>query len=248
MKYLIVKNVSKNKYLRNVSNCILILLCFISSKTTYSQNCLDILHKTPLYSNTNDIINGTKWTYEKKYLGSPLLVENYWPKANVLYNGVHYSGVYMNYDLYENQAIVFDPEINEKKYVVISMDYFSEFTFTDSITGKVHKYEYTELPGIKGKALYENASSAKIRFFIKPVKTVEARSADKDKGKYTFHYDNYMNFGNEFIIVHSKSQLIKLLATHLADLKRYIRKNNLKINNQHPENIVAVLKYFDTLN
>ena len=248
MKYIYQENVSKNKYFKQIFVCILIFLCFIIGKTAYSQNCLDNIHRNPLYSNSKSIVNGTKWVYEKKYLGSPLLFENHWPKADILYKGVQYNGILINYDLYKNQVIMFDPEINKKKYVVLCMDYFSGFAFFDSITGRKHMYEYMELTGTRGKALYENATSTKIPFFIKPVKTIEARSANKDMGKYTGHFDNYIGTGNEYVIIRSKGQLIKVLAKHITEVKRYIRRNNLKINNQHPENIIAVLNYFDTLN
>lgn len=247
MKYIYSENISKNKYTRKIIVCILIFICFATDKTAHSQNCLaDVLHD-PLYSNSKDIINGTKWIYEKKYLGSPMLVENYWPRVNILYKEVQYSRLFMNYDLYNDQAIVFYPENGNEKYVNLEMEYFSGFTFIDTITGRIHKYEYLELPGTKGKELYETALTVKIPLFIRPVKMIENRSSEKGSGRYTTHFDSYIGIGNEYVIIRHKNQMIKLLEHHLPEIKRYIRKNHLKINSQNPEDIVAVIKYFDTL-
>lgn len=248
MKCIYSENISKNKYFRNIFVCILIFFSFVNGHTAYSQNCLADVLDNSLYSNSNDIINGTKWIYEKKYLGSPMLVENYWPKVNILYKEVQYSGLFMNYDLYNNQAIVFHPEKGNEKYVNLAMDYFSEFTFIDSLTGRTHTYEYLELPEIKGKALYENASTVKISLYIRPVKMVENRSSEKSIGRYTSHFDSYLGIGNGYVIIRNKRQMIKLLENHVVEIKRYIRKNHLKINNQRPEDIVGVIKFFDTLN
>jgi hypothetical protein len=177
-----------------------------------------------------------------------MLVENYWPKADILYNGVHYTGILMNYNVYNNEIIIFHPEKGKEKYVVISNKYLSGFSFTNSLTNSKHFYEYIELPGISGKALYENASVGKTSFFIKPMKNIEVRSSDRGQGEFSNFYEYYLDVGNGYTSFRSKSQFIKLLAKHSIELNRFIRKNKLKINNKQPENIIAVLNYFDGLN
>ena len=107
MKHKKLNLISKRKYLLRIFVCFVILFISMLNKSGYAQNCLDSIRHNPLYSNSNNIFNGIKWIYEKKYLGSPLLVENYWPKGSIFYKGVQYSDVFMNYDLYKNQAIVF---------------------------------------------------------------------------------------------------------------------------------------------
>ena len=163
-----------------------------------AQNCLDEILHNKLYTNLNNIINGRKWIYEKKYLGSPLLMEKYWPEADIFYNGIHYLGQVMNYDVYKAEIIIYYSEKGKEKYVQISKDYLQGFSFTDTVTGLKHFYEYTELPGIKGKALYENASLGKILFFIKPIKRVEESSGGKGRGQFSEYYEYYLNPGGGF--------------------------------------------------
>jgi hypothetical protein len=67
-------------------------------------------------------------------------------------------------------------------------------------------------------------------------------------GKYTALYKYYLDTGQGFSSFSSKSQLIKLLANNRAEMTRFIRKQKLKINKKHPEDIVTAIKYFDGLN
>lgn len=225
----------------------LFILCiFFCGEKSYAQNCFEKIRRNDLYSGSNDIINGRKWIYQKKYLGSPLLMEEYWPKADISYNGSIYTGIVLNYDVVKNEIILFHNDMGKDRYIVLNADKLSGFCYTDTIRNRKHSYKYTELPGIKGKALYENASVGKTSFFIKPVKTIEAASA-VGQGTYIDSYECYIDTGTGYISVNSRKQLLKLLSGHSSELNRFIRKNNLKINNRQPENIIAVLKYYEGL-
>jgi hypothetical protein len=226
---------------------LLILAGILQCSSTFAQNCLDEF-RHDVSSSSNELINGTKWIYEKKNLGSPMLVEKYWPQADILYKGMRYTGVLMNYDVYINEIIVSHAENGTLRYVVISKDYLSGFSYTDTITHRKHQFEYVELPGVRGKALYENAMLSNSELYIKPVKKTEVRASGKGQGEFTNYYEYYLKVGNTWRYFHSKNQLIRLLAAHGMDVKRYIRKNNIKINNTHPEPVISVLSYFDSLN
>lgn len=227
----------------------LFIFCFlVYGESVSAQSCLEVSQSSELYSNSNDIINGIKWINEKKYSGSPMLAENYWPKADILYNGVHFKDIRMNYDVYKEDLIVFYPEKGQEKYVMISKDSLSSFTFTDTLTNRNHFYEFIELAGVKGKALYENVSVGKASLFIQPLKIFQTTPGEIFQGKYSTYYKYFIKAGNEYINFNSKKQFINLLAHHNIELKRFIRKEKLKINNKLPENIIVVLKYFDGLN
>jgi hypothetical protein len=226
---------------------LLFFLFFVNAGICLSQNCLDTILLRDPYSNANDIINGRKWKYEKKYKGSPLLTEDYWPEADVLYNGIHFTGRLMNYDLNKNELIIFYPEKGKEKYLVLSNEKLSGFTFKDSLLRRTRIFEYFNLPSTQGKSLYENVSVGQVSLYIRPVKSIRLKSSGKSLGEYTVSYAYFLNNGKGYFGFRSKSQLISLLEDHGAELKRYIREKELKINNQKPENIISVLRYFDEL-
>ena len=225
----------------------LFLLFFVNSGICLSQNCLDTILLSEPYASSNDIINGRKWKFEKKYKGSPLLTEDYWPKADILYNGVHFTGKLMNYDLYKNELIIYYPEKGKEKFIVLSNDKLSVFSFYDSLLNRTRSFEYFELPSTQGKSLYENVSFGQVSLYIRPVKNIRMKSSGKSQGEFTVSYEYFINKGKGFFGFRSKNQFISILEKHEAELKRYIREKELKINNQKPENIISVLRYFDNL-
>jgi hypothetical protein len=227
---------------------LLIFFSFVCIQPIAAQNCLDILHDNTLYSNSNDILNGTKWINDKRYSGNPMLEENFWPQADILYNGVHFTGTLMNYDLYKEELIVFYPEKGHEKYVVISKDKLTSFLFNDTLTHLKHFYEYIELPGFTGKALYENVSVGKTSLFIKPIKKIEQTPGENREGKYYDFYEYYFDAGKGINNFSSKSQLIKILANHRSEVNRYIRKEKINIKDMLPENIISIIKYYEGLN
>jgi hypothetical protein len=225
---------------------IFILVCIVAGKPASAQNCLEDVWHRPLYSGFNDIINGTKWIYEKKYLGSPMLMEDYWPRADIEYNGEHYEGIVMNYDVYHHELVIYHPEKGKEKYIVITMDKLSGFTFTDSVTRRSHVYEYRELPGIRGKFIYENAGSGQTSLYIRPAKIIDAGSSG-GQGEFSSIYEYYLGIGDRYTVVRSQRQMIKVLASHENELIRFIRKSKLKIDDRHPDNMIALINFFDGL-
>ena len=226
---------------------LLFLLFFVNAGICFSQNCLDTILLIDPFSNSNDIINGRKWKYEKKYMGSPLLTEDYWPETDIQYNGVHFTGKLINYDLYKNELIIYYPEKGKEKFVILSNEKLSGFTFNDSLLRRTRIFEYFELPSTQGKSLYENVSIGQLSLYIRPVKNIRMKSSGKSQGEFTVSYFYFLNIGKGYSGFRSKNQLISLLEDHGAELKRYIREKELKINNQNPENIISVLRYFDEL-
>lgn len=76
----------------------------------------------------------------------------------------------------------------------------------------------------------------------------DATPSQKTLGKFTGYSLYYLDVGNGFTSFRTKRQLLKLLINHRPELNKYIRRRQLKINQKHSEDIVAVIKYFDGLN
>jgi hypothetical protein len=222
--------------------------CLIYGQPLLGQNCLDLIHNKPLYSSANEIVNGRKWIKDDGYIGSPMLEENYWPRADILYNGIQYKGIPMNYDLFREALIVFYPEKGRERYVVIKQDYLSGFSYIDTLTGRTRFYKYIELPGISSKTLYESIPLNKISFYIKPGMNIQATPSEQTKGKFIGYSRYYLDTGHGYTTFRTRGQLMKLLANHKPEMNKFIRKQKLKINYKYPEDIITAIKYFDGLN
>jgi sialate O-acetylesterase len=207
----------------------------------------DNLQSMDLYSFSKDIINGTKWTYQKIYKGNPFISEEYWPIADLVYKGVKYSGYHINYDLYKNNLILLYDDNNNKKYVVLSNNYLESFSYTDTVSNQEHHYEYFRVPGTNGKELYEKVYGGKTSFIIRPMCEIKNDPTSNFPGEYSRSYEYYIEVEGEYERIHSKKTLLNALKRNVPEVKKFIRKNRLKIDKNHPENLVPVLKYYDEL-
>ena len=205
----------------------------------------DNLRSMDLYSFSKDIINGTKWTYQKMYRGNPFLSEAYWPEADLVYRGIQYSGFYMNYDLYKNHLILLYNDNGNRKYVVLSNKYLESFSYTDTISHQEHHYEYIKIPGTDGKKLCEKVYGGKTSFVIRPGCEIKYGASGGWPGEYLRGYEYYIEVEGNYERIHSKKTLLNALQRNIPEIKKFIRRNRLKINRKHPENIVPVLKYYD---
>lgn len=226
---------------------LIILFFILNANFCFAQSCLDIILGNRLYSKSDDIINGRQWINEKRYSGSPLLIAKYWPTGDVYYNGLTYSGLVINYDLFREEMIIYHDDKATAKYVVISNEKLKGFTFNDSILNRKHTYEYRELPGIDGKSLYENASAGAILFYVKPIKKVELRSISEGSGEYTDSFEYYLNSDGRFVRINSRGQLLKHLPDKRNELKKYMRSHNFKFSGKHPGNIIDLIRYCNSL-
>ncbi len=218
-----------------------------TSKDELARTIEDKLQSMELYSFSKDLVYGTKWTYQKIYKGNPFLSEQYWPMADLVYRGIQYSGFHLNYDLYNNNLILLYEDNDIKKYIVLSNKYLESFSYTDTVSRQEHRYEYFSIPGTNSKELYEKVYGGKSSFIIRPMCEIKYDPTDNFPGEYVRSYEYYIEIEGKYERIHSKKTLLNALKRNVPEVKKFIRKNRLKINRKHPENVVAVLKYYDEL-
>ena len=224
---------------------IVVILLFIAGYTR-AQEIPEEIRSNPLYSNADEIINGTKWIFEKKYRGNPFLSDS-WVKCDIKYNNTIYTDVELNYDLYKDELIVFNRDEGNKKYVVLPNEYFNSFSFNDPVTNEQREFKYFQLPGTRQKYLYEVAYQGKTTLLIKHIKAVRSRVADGFLGDYISTVELYLKTGEKYESFSKKNPLLLLLGKHSQELKRFMRRNRLKINKKHYKDVAPLLEYFDTL-
>jgi hypothetical protein len=226
---------------------LLIVLLLFSNGAVNAQDSLQVILADDLYANDNELINGRKWTYEKKYSGSPLLFTDDWPLSDLNYNKRTYRRQFVNFDLVTNRLILSSTIYGQVRFIILSNEDFSGFSFTDPETGNDHQYEYLSLSGAGEKQLFENCSQGSIRLYIRPVKRLEISAGTSSRGTYTGSFEYFLSENNDFKKITSKKQLLLFLGKKTAELNRFIRKYNLKINEKNPDAVIEVLKYYSTL-
>jgi hypothetical protein len=218
-----------------------------SIKEAKARAVMNHLQRMEPFAAAKDIVNGTKWVFQKKYRGNPFIAEDYWPTAVLVYGGIRYPECILNYDLYSDQLILLYDDGDSKKFIVLSKDHLESFSYTDTINRKEHFYECFKLPGTGERELYEKLYEGKTALIIRPECEINFERSGMYLGEYLRSYKYYVWVDGRYEHFHSRKTLLEALKRNIPDLKRFIRKNRLKINKLHPENIVTVLKYFDEL-
>jgi hypothetical protein len=103
------------------------------------------------------------------------------------------------------------------------------------------------MPGTNSKELYEKVYGGKSSFIIRPMCEIKYDPTDNFPGEYVRSYEYYIEIEGKYERIHSKKTLLNALKRNVPEVKKFIRKNRLKINRKHPENVVPVLKYYDEL-
>ena len=219
----------------------------ITYKDEMTRAIVDELQRMELYSLRKDIINGTKWTFRKMYRGSPYLSEGYWPMAELVYRGTRYTGLYMNYDLYHGRLILLHDENGSRKYLALSDQFLDSFSYTDTVSRQQRRFVYMQIPGTDRKALYEKVYQGKTSFLIRPRCEIRHVASGGFPGEYIRNYEYYIVVEGRYERVHSKKTLLNALKRDIPEVKRFIRKNRLKINKNHPENMFTILRFYDSI-
>lgn len=217
------------------------------TKVLLAHKIRDSLESLELYNRSDDIINGSKWTFAKEYKGNPYLAEDYWPTVVLMYKGARYTGFKINYDLYHDNLILLYNKKGMKRYIALGNEYLQSFSYVDSVNRQAHFYEYMKIPGTSKKDLYEKVYDGPTEFIIRPLCEVRLEPSGGYPGEYIRSFEYYIRIEDRYQSIQSRKSLLKALNRNIPEIKKYIRKNRLKINRQHPENIVPVLKYFDEI-
>jgi hypothetical protein len=240
-------NIIRQISVKNILMLLLLVLLLIPGPATFAQEIPDEISSNSLYSQSKDIINGTKWVYEKKNRGIPYLVGNNWATGNVKYDSKLFPGVRFNYNLFTDEFIIFSSDEGNKKYVAVQKDFLESFSYRDTLTNKERFFEYVQLPGTNQKRLYEIIYQGKSLFMVRHIKAVRSKVADGFFGDYIDAADMYIKVDNTFETFSNKKDLLNILAKHTQELNKFIHKNKIKIKKLNYENIASVINYFDEL-
>lgn len=210
----------------------------------WAQNTFQDIVKTDPFTSKRSVINGVSWTNSVQYKGNRFCGNGNWKKGEILCNGKLYKDVLINYDVLENELILFDEKPGDEKYIKLNKELITRFRYIDGT--EVKTFVKTKLPDTREEDFYEEVFSGSVSFFIKHKKMVNKEIGTTYMGKL---YDSnilYLVDKNQTNTFHNKKKLTQLLGNSKV-LKKYIRQNNLSINKNNPADIVLLLNYNEEL-
>jgi hypothetical protein len=209
-----------------------------------AQTTFNSIINDDLYTSGKSIVNGIAWNNSVAYQGNRFCGSTKWKDGTVLFNGRLHSGLKINYDVLEDELILFDETPGAEKYIQLNKELIKQFSYTDKNTTKI--FVYKELNLSKGKEIYEEVYKGEVSFYIKHKKSVKKEIGTVYMGKL---YDNntlYLQDAQQSYSFKNKKNILHILGDS-EELKTFIRKENLRIHKNYPNDIVRLLVYHQSL-
>lgn len=221
----------------------------LSQKDSSSQQNAMTAAVGHLYStlgNQSGLYNGPEY-----YFYDPLIKSNAYfmdvnafSNASVDYDGNHYNNVPIIFDIYSD------------KVVVLLYNKFSKFSL---IKEKVKGFDFLDhhFVNISGDSLkanseikagyYEQLYGGKLIVLIKHTKTIQASAGGVVSAEKYFvaTKDYYLKKGAEYYKINGESALLNALSDRKADLKQYIKANQIKFRRELEDTMMKIATYYD---
>lgn len=233
---------------KNIPILLLFLLaCTAQVQVLKAQNNAFDLEKIQLFSNSNEIVNGEKWVYTKKYSGHPFWGDDKWYKCDVSYKGNVYKQVDARYDTYTDELILFIKANNEARGFILNKQHLSWFALYEAEKSEKTTFEYAQLLTEGEKFLYTTYHSGLTHFYVEYKKYVN----NVVKGNYTGEYipkaRMFVEKNGVVTELDSQKSVLQVLGDKKDELKKFMRKNKLKFDRKSPSQLTSVFKYYDSL-
>jgi hypothetical protein len=78
------------------------------------------------------------------------------------------------------------------------------------------------------------------------IQVISGRSGNGE-ATYSKHYAYFLKIRDRFEDIHTKRQFLTVFSQHRAELKKYFRRQHIRINDRHPENMINLIRFYNTL-
>jgi len=233
---------------KNIPILILFLLVLASQvHVLHAQNNSFDLEELQLFSNSNEIVNGEKWVYTKKFAGHPFWGDDKWYKCDLSYKGNIYEKVDARFNIHTEEIILFIKANNEARGFILNKQHLSWFTFYDLSNGEHTSFQYAPLIAGGKKMVYTTYHSGETQYYVQYKKYVN----NVVKGNYTGEYlpkaRMFVERNGVLAELDSQKKLVQILSDRKDELKKFMRKNKIKFDRKNPAQLASVFKYYDSL-
>ncbi len=185
--------------------------------------------------------------YFKEYVphnndqGQPYFGTDQWVDGNLFYNGMYYENIPLLYDVV-NDKLILDHSFGAVKLELISekLKYFI-----------INGHRFVRLVIINQNSpvstgffelLYDGQTKLYAKWQKKRIEVINARELEV---RYEDQNRIYINKGNQFYSVKTKSSVLHVLEDKKVVLKKYIKKSRLKFKSKRIESIAKVIAFYE---
>lgn len=195
------------------------------------------------------IFSGTSYSFLKSDIdGHPFIHSDQWQSGNIYIYGQVFFDIEMKLDIY-NDFLVLNHQNSENfgQAIVVSNSSLKGVNFSDKYFLNISA-ELADSLQIK-EGYYEQVYHDKSTVLIKHRKTIksEVKFGTELYEEFVSDIKYYLICDGKASIINSRKALMKALSKHNKNIKRYIKDNRVKYTQQKLENIIKIVRYYDSL-
>jgi hypothetical protein len=191
-----------------------------------------ILYNGRIWKNLYYMVQGDQFLFSTIFLPGSLTIR-----------GKSFDNISIMYDLYKDEILT---PISPGVMLQLNKEMVDSF----SILYQNKIYRFTRFPedsleGLKGYAnvIYKG----KISLYIKYSKKIDRQKTEGENDKFYLITRIYLIKDNKVFLITGKSDLFKIFIEDKAQIKDFIKRNNLLVSKNEPESFIPVLKYYDSI-
>ena len=197
-----------------------------------------------------DIINGKECLpYSFRSLTTPMFYSREKLNANLSVNNRLYKNIKLQYDTFQDELIYIDTSRiinNEFPRIMLNKDIIDGFTFF--INGSSINFIHLRFPESSVSKLqdgfYEVAYDGPTEFLIKHHSSLYNKDG---RNEYKYSPERYVFTRDKYFKIRNKKSLALMSGDRSKEMKEYLHKSKIKVRKAGKEQIVEVLKYYDSL-
>lgn len=196
----------------------------------------------------NSLVNNGRAYYDRynSLRGHQFFYDDYWEQGSLIYEGHTFNDIFLKYDIFRDLLLIehfnssghlspiqlYSPEVSSFKL----MGYYFIWIDKDTISGLKEGF-YNQM--------YKSEDS---EVLVKRRKEIaQANDINSIREEFIIKDRYYIRKNDIFHKVKKKGSVIKLLADRKKEIKRFIKKNRFRFKNNPDQQLVEVVKYYDSL-
>jgi hypothetical protein len=190
------------------------------------------------------LYNGIIWTnMYHRIEGDQFLFSWLFIPGTISINGTTFKNVRIKYDIYSDEIIT---PLNSEVILQLNKELVDSFNI--SFEDKVYRFTNIRndtLMDFGGyvNLLYKGRSS----FYVKYKKSISPSITSKSDGNFYQNHIMYIVKDNHIQPIDGIKTLFKVLNANKEQIRKFIKKNKLKISKKIPESFVPVIRFYDSI-
>ncbi len=186
--------------------------------------------------------NGKVWvgSYYDVY-GTEFMIADDWMQTDIIINNILFKNVKIKYDIYNDDILA---NYNNKRIIILNPDNIDHFTvYTDNKEFRFENlHDNYELEGYF-QVLYDGKNKLYKKWKKKRAQfAVEARYDEFQPDHKLILLRDSIPYG-----IKNRRDILKIMNERKADIKNFIKHENIRIDVSTPENLIPLMKYLDNM-